>query len=350
MIKYYRLIRKILPYIVLTLILLIYLAYKLKHLHRSLNDLKEIEFRLKNIEHFNQSTLYFNVHEYSSQYYSTIITVYFSLNNSKHSNEDYQVWIQNMLFSIDAPLVVFTDFNTKDLVIKFRYGKPTILYIYDNVWQLMRELESYRNKSPFYYINSYVYHQTRLDEEKLIHNPNLYAIWNLKPYLSAKVSRDNPFETNFFIYTDMGAWRYGLISYWPNQTFVKEINEIINDRVLLSQIEEYGFNNNNNFEPYMDIIQGGFFAGTQKALLNFEQIFYDLHDERLIDGYFIGKDQTFFNILTFQTHSSQISRLESFNYKKCIHKFDWNPWLFYQIFFSSLMDKYFECEKILLIE
>ena len=350
MIKYYRFIKKILPLITFALIIIIFFVYKLNNRHRDFIGLKQIEYKLKNIGHFNQSTLYFNVDDQtsSSQFYTTVISIYFSLNDSKHSNEDYELWIQNMLFSVDAPLVVFTDSNTQDMIIKFRFGKPTIIYTYDNVWQLMRELETYRNKTPFFYINNYVYHQKDKDPEKSIHNPNLYAIWNLKPYLCAKISRENPFGTKFFIYTDMGAWRDGLISYWPNQSFIKQVNELINDRILLSQIDEYDYNV--NIDPEFDLIQGGFFAGTRQALTNFEQIFYDLHDERLEDDYFIGKDQTILNILTFQTHSSLISRLESFNYKKCIHQLDWDPWLFYQIYFSSLMDQYFECEKTLLIE
>lgn len=342
------LFKKLILILAFILIFIVYLLYKLKNNHQSFNRLGINDYQIKNLDNFNKSTLILNhmLNESTGFYYSTIISIYFSLNITKHSNKDYKLWIQNMLISIDGPLVVFTDYNTKDYIKKYRYAKPTIIYIYDNVWQLMRELEVYRNKTQFFYINKYFFDQQSKDPEKSIQNPNLYAIWNLKVFLTNRIARENPFKTKFFIFTDMGSWRDAVISHWPNETFIQQVNNFINDRILLSQINQ----NVEKFKPENDLIQGGFFGGSQKALDYFYEIYYNLHDERLKNGYFVGKEQTTLNILAFQTHPSKVSLLKSFDYKKCFKYLEWDRWFFYQIYFSSLMDKYFDCNKIELIE
>ena len=50
----------------------------------------------------------------------------------------------------------------------------------------------------------YKHEQFYIDPEKHIHNSNLYAVWNLKAFITYKILKQNPFNSTFFIYTDKG--------------------------------------------------------------------------------------------------------------------------------------------------
>ena len=299
-----------------------------------------IENELKYLNVMNKSILKLNFNQ--KLYHTTVISTFFTLQMSKHSNRKYRVWIRNMLLSINSPLAIYTDYKSKDLIIKYRSKRPTILYIYESLWQLMRELEISRNKSDFFYINKYVYNQMDKDSERKIHNPNLYAIWNLKSFMANRIGQDNPFGSKFFIYTDMGAWREGLIPKWPNKTFTKLVDKKLNGRILFGQINKF-----ERFSPHFDIIEGGFFAGNQQALINFEFNFYNIHDQRLNLNYFIGKDQTMMNIMTFQTHPDQVARLNCYEFI-CNDRYN-DSWFFYQIYFAQ--NRFYKCnhDKLSLI-
>ena len=111
--------------------------------------LKEIEKRLATnfaevirIDNLNQSDTF-----------TTVVTIFFELKISKHSIYDYQYWMKHMLMSVTSPLVVFTDQKSKFYLMQLRKNLTTIFYIYDNIWQLVRELEkSGINQNTFMFI------------------------------------------------------------------------------------------------------------------------------------------------------------------------------------------------------
>lgn len=112
----------------------------------------------------------------------------------------------------------------------------------------MSEFERYRKME---YINTYKEKQLPLDHEKKIHSPELYAVWNLKTYLLSKVVHKNPYKSEFFIYTDSGAWRGRKFSNWPDENIAKMTVNKIGDRILYGQIGD-----TNDFSIYNNIIQG----------------------------------------------------------------------------------------------
>jgi len=120
----------------------------------------------------------------------TVISLYFQLNKSKHSIAKYQTWITNFIQSVSSPLVVFTDKESiKDLVeLRNRNNYQTTLYVADNIWKVMDENGRQRKRN---YTYNYQNKQHSLDREKHIHNPNLYALWNLKPFIADLIAQDN---------------------------------------------------------------------------------------------------------------------------------------------------------------
>ncbi len=264
--------------------------------------------------------------------FATIISVYFELDNSKHSTEKYDKWIEQMSTSITAaPLVLLCNCRAFFKIRKLRNKQlhvRTKYYLIDRIWDVMSQLELERNQS---YTENYLLKQNKLDPEYYRHNPDLYAIWNLKSYIVRKIAQENPFNSKFFIYSDAGAWRIKKIPAWPDQKFIQEsLLPLINDRILFAQMSEF---KNDNFQA--DLIQAGFFAGTRQSLENFYENFFDLHDRLLAEGRFIGKEQNIMNLIVFKYFPKSNARLKPGKFW-CL--FDYNKWFYYQIYLSNSTD------------
>ena len=113
----------------------------------------------------------------------------------------------------------------------------------------MTEFEKKRKKN---YTNEYKEKQLLIDREKKIHSAELYAVWNLKTYILNQVAKVNPFKSEFFIYTDSGAWRGSQFNNWPDESFIHKVKDKIQDRVLYGQVGYDPKDNNLN----KNLIQG----------------------------------------------------------------------------------------------
>ena len=272
--------------------------------------------------------------------YTTVVSLYFPLNRSKHSLTDYSRWTRTALMSIEAPLVLFTTLKFKEEYTKIRPNN-TLYLVYENHWELLKEIEQERMIN---YADNYTHKQHSIDPEKNIHVSDLYVLWNSKPYITAKIARVNPFKSSFIIYSDLGAWRHPLpIRNWPDNNFVRILNDRLKQRLLFGQISNV--KNETEVNIGNDHIEGTFFAGSPKAIMSYSNLFYDVHDKRLAEGFFIGKDQTIMNYIAFKTISKNYVRLRTLDMHICNHNKDtrnyYDPWFFYQYYFS--VQKLFNC-------
>ena len=141
-----------------------------------------------------------------------------------------------------------------------------------------------------------------------------------------------------------------VVKFTSSITFTKQIsNDILKNKILFGQITNSNLERSNSF-PFVKIIEGGFFMGSNKALDNFENDFWNLHDKRIEKGLFIGKDQIIMNLISFDsniTKKSEIVKLKTWNLE-CKNRVD--EWFFYQYYFAN--DQYYLClhpkEKLLI--
>jgi len=261
---------------------------------------------------------------------TSVISVYFEFEKSKHSKEEYQKWLRNMLTSVEeAPLVIFTDRKSVNTINQTRsiQLENTFIYVYESIWDVLKELGEKRKIN---YVENYSNFQNSLDPEKNIHNPSLYAIWNLKSYFVQKVVELNPFKSSFFIYTDAGAWRKKRIPNWPDNQFINKLKAKLNDCVIFGQMAQNY--DPTRYESYSSVIQGTFFAGSARAMQMFYNEFWRVHDKLLRENKFVGKDQTLMKILSFENIQFCNVRLKNWE-AECKESYD--PWFFYQIYFSE---------------
>jgi hypothetical protein len=112
--------------------------------------------------------------------HTTIVTIYFKLRKSKHRHIEFYLWLRKFLKSVNQqPLIIITDFHSKDFIIEQRkaLNLTTKLIIYSSVWDVMKELENSRNKS---YITKYI---TEQHSKQIVLK---YLAKNFKLFVSSK--------------------------------------------------------------------------------------------------------------------------------------------------------------------
>lgn len=266
----------------------------------------------------------------------TVVSSYFKLAKSKHNHSNYKKWISNFFLSVTSPLVIFTDEHSIDEeIFNLRKSYQTTIYVVKSHWDILKDIEQKRNKS---YISNYKLIQIKLDRERRKHSADLFAIWNSKSFIVSKIANENPYKSSAFIYSDAGAWRENILFDWPDEKSVLKLMDLLDNRILFGQISNL-FIKKWLFGHDGDFIEGGFFMGSKQAIKNFEFNFWNLHDERLEQNLFVGKDETLMNILTFEKKTNSIVRLNTQN--ECSKNY-FDIWFFYQYFLAS--DLYYNCK------
>ena len=142
----------------------------------------------------------------------------------------------------------------------------------------------------------------RLDPELHVgHNALLYQLWSEKIFMVGHVVETNPFQTDTFAWTDIGAFRdpsrLSSLKGYPDPT------RFNTNKVTFPQIEHFTSCETENFERidrrFLDKIRigGGHFAGSSDALLRFRELYREILQESFDEDVFIGKDQSMFAFL-----------------------------------------------------
>ncbi|OWA53964.1 hypothetical protein BV898_18387 [Hypsibius exemplaris] len=142
--------------------------------------------------------------------------------------------------------------------------------------------------------------QTQLDHEKH-HTPELYVIWNEKVHLLMEAIEENPFDSDYFLWTDIGCFRDAeraekLTSYpdtyttssllGTNNVFFLQVGNFRQEHQIIG---ENGLPIN-HFQ-YDVCLGGGVFGGHANAVRQYSQQYYKTMDLMQSNGIFIGKDQ-----------------------------------------------------------
>lgn len=221
----------------------------------------------------------------------TIVTAYFR-SPSKYNDTSYDEWITNFLTTIDNEMVIFCDRVSFDFILKLRnnFGNKTRIVII--------ELEDlYCSKPEFI---QYWRKDVERDIERSIHNINLYIIWNEKAMFVGKVMKANPFKSEFFMWCDIGCFRYKEELYlfkneFPSKSFLKSAKK---DKMYFLNI--YPFHSSDftvlpngmtkSFQ-YVNRIGGTMFIGHKDIFEKYIDTYYDNMIKYMNNDYFAGKDQ-----------------------------------------------------------
>lgn len=222
--------------------------------------------------------------------HATIVTAYYEM-KSKHSTTLYSEWMQNMLSTISNPMVIFCETEVwKEQLLLWRkqYEANTLVVV--RPWEAMR---CYSHLS--YYEKDHL-----RDREMEKHSPQLYMIWNEKTAMVEKAIELNPFQSEFFVWCDIGAFRNPKLlkhfNEWPTRSFLSTADR---DKIYLLQLKPFtpkestlladGFTR--QFDTFASRIGGGLMLAHKDHWPAWSKAFYDTLDRYMEHDYFCGKDQ-----------------------------------------------------------
>ena len=207
----------------------------------------------------------------------TVVTAYYKV-PSKRSHGEYDTFINNFLNNIKCNLIIFT---SSDLVKYFKYkikDKLNIILIIKE----FDELEIYKK------YNNIWESQYLMDNQKNIRTKFCYIIWNSKLNFIKEAIELNYFNSDKFIWNDIGCIR--------NSEYIDLLdNYPVYDNISNKKIDIILLNNSidSSQKYFQDKIHfsGGLFGGNIENMLKFHKLYYYKFDEYLKNNQFIGCDQ-----------------------------------------------------------
>jgi len=222
---------------------------------------------------------------------TTIVTAYFYLEKSKATHDIYIDRMKNMLI-IDNPMVIFCEKNCIELITNLRKDKLNKTHIIEITY-----IEFYSYK----YLQTFLQHYKKDHELIVGHNIFLYLIWNEKSHFLKKAIEINPFNSDYFLWVDIGCFRKKNIDFinWPSPNRIKQIPK---DKVLLLEVIPFTDNElkciNKDYIPlfqFTNRIGGTIFGGGKDILLKWHDLYYEMLEHFISIDRFIGKDQSIMN-------------------------------------------------------
>jgi hypothetical protein len=136
-------------------------------------------------------------------------------------------------------------------------------------------------------------------EQRVGHSSELYKIWAEKSFFLKRVIEDNPFDTDYFFWNDIGLFRFkillGLLKEYPNTSKIEK------GKVYMTIVKNFTDSEFKNLSVcddrfrYTYRIAGGNFGGHVDAVKEFVELYSKTLEEFDRLDLFKGKDQGLYN-------------------------------------------------------
>ena len=229
---------------------------------------------------------------------TTLVTCYYKV-KSKHTFNDYALWIKNLLLSIQCNIIIFTSADQVKWINSLIQTNVNLEISTTNtnanntsagsVKIIVKELQDLEivRKYPDIWAMQYM-----KDPARDIRTKECYMIWNSKLALVRDAIELNPFGSDKFVWNDIGSLRESrfIFNNYMNFMHYPRYENISRNKIDIVLIN--GFSN-----PTQKIFQnethlsGALFGGGSDALIRLIELFYKNFDMYLKNGYFIGCDQ-----------------------------------------------------------
>jgi hypothetical protein len=255
----------------------------------------------------------------------TIVTCYYR-SPAKHSFESYDEWMTNFLTTIDNEMIIFCDEESYDKIVELRkkFEEKTMVFVHPLQ-------DTYCGHEVYM---EYWKKDIQRDVEKHIHNTNLYIIWNEKSMFVQKVMSINPFNTDFFMWCDIGCFRNKdemplFAKEWPSKDFLRTAQKDKMYFLHITPFEPTDFeilpNGLTKSFEYVTRIGATMFLGHKSIFSHWVEMYYKYMNDYTTSGYFAGKDQ---NIIA----TMYVLHPELFRLVRPVEG-EGNPWFYLQRYF-----------------
>lgn len=273
----------------------------------------------------------------------SIVTCYYNIKNKYCRNSDctefncnckssYNLWINNFLkyTTYNTPVIVFTSKKDYEFLKKYETDK-CIFYIME-----FEDFEFYKYKQNL--DNQLL----NLDRERHIHNTNLYLVWNQKIFFCKYAVEKNPFNSEWFIWLDIGSSRNSRLNSLLVQKFnLSALGAFVNKIhfLRLGDITDFKNMDQNNISiinksPHTRIsLVGGLWFGDKNAIINFATEYNKLFDLYISHNIFAGKDQNLYaNLVWAKPELFHIMNVDTQNW---INKYQPDHWFYFYNYFME---------------
>jgi hypothetical protein len=239
---------------------------------------------------------------------TTVVSAFYPLEKSKHGVDRYHRWLQNFC-EIPCLLVLYTDAASAEIIRIARKGLESKTVI------IVRPFNSFRMSSPDM-MGLWQRHHT-IDPEKGIHSPELYAVWAIKQECVRDTIQQNPFNSSWFVWCDVGIQRHAQLQCFYN-AFPSICHELCEPgRILFLEVQDipqaYIDNWRNNQPMHYPTpsvtLGGGCIAGDAAAWNDFGSAYESLIHEFDAHSKFAGKDQILFFTILMEKRTGKPFRL-----------------------------------------
>lgn len=250
-----------------------------------------------------------------------VVTAYYPLPKSKHSQPEYKKWIKNFFESVHTETFIFTSPGILDTMMDIlnsssNENKNSTLIISKNS-DIQQIKSSYVSAKPFFTfmtfaeqpydlpcmqdLRSSIEKQHELDPEKFIHSQGLYYIWTSKPWMVQYVSELDLFSEAFYFWVDIGTQRNSVMvsESWPRYQLINRLLVSVEKIILTiisknSIMEKYKKMNDDAFnygKNRGDFVIGGYFGCKKSSCALLSRLFYDKQKLWIKANRFAGKEQ-----------------------------------------------------------
>ena len=212
---------------------------------------------------------------------TTIVSCYYKLEKSKHTHEEYDTWIRNLIQNIKESMVIFT--CKKDrlyLESILQLNKHNIKYTI--IVKELSELEI--NKQ---YPDIWDYQESIDPNKKCGRGRGCYQLWNSKFHFLKEAIESNPYNSKYFIWNDIGNVRDNKIV--PFLTCYPKEDKISNNKLDIVLLN--GFRQLQDFFCDEVHFSGSMFGGYKETLLTICELYYECFQYYIENERFIGCDQ-----------------------------------------------------------
>jgi len=217
----------------------------------------------------------------------TLVTAYYDI-KSKFNKDVYLQWMRTFM-KIHAPIVLFTETNMIEYIMSIRYDLPLQINIIP-----FSEIDTWK-----LYKDKWIEHH-KMDPE-MHHSPEVYAIWAQKAFFVEKAIEENPFNTSYFFWCDIGAFRNPSIDpvvlhSFPRTKYLKEDTMLLMSVADMKETDkirkEDGICGEMISHAWNEVrLVGGLWGGGRNACLQWKKEYQQMLEKYFNANRFAGKDQ-----------------------------------------------------------
>jgi glycosyltransferase involved in cell wall biosynthesis len=259
----------------------------------------------------------------------TIVTAYYPI-KSKFSIDRYMDWASTFL-QLKSPIVLFTEESMVNKIREKRGDRP--IHIITTPFCELETWKLYESKWK---------EQYKIDPENHIHTPELYTVWAEKPFFVERAIQINPFQTDFFFWCDIGAFRNPNISQTIIDTF-PTTRYLESEKILFQSVGDLkasdwiqkadGIRGECISRTWNEIrLVGGLWGGGINACLRWKNAYHRMLEAYFEAGRFAGKDQQV--MLSAYLNDTTLAKVV-----RCTN-FHINDWFFLEHLLSDLSERY----------